>query len=491
MLDSSSLALVKPGREEIEHFGVSSQSLFSGDHLLQASAYSAGALRAQNEIESCSLPVSPVGDCVGAMFHLTQNQARSNFKRIWADSGEGPPFMTPSEMFFFRPERTRFLSHDMPKLGEMMPQQGTLMMTRSGSAGYPVLVNRTLVPFAISDDVIRILPDTVPIGYVYAFLASEYGQTLVTRDQYGATVKHIEPKHVAAIPMPLAPRMVQQQIHESILRAYRMRDKANSLLDDADEALHRHLELPRFDASQVDYIEPESNEGALPVPRAFTVSSAHLAGRLDASYHVPVVRSIHLRLLSALYPVVELSDIAVDILVAPRFKRIYVGREYGVPFLQGSHIPQLMPRDIHYISQTETKNLERWIIHAGWVLVTCSGTIGRVAVATNKQDGWAASQHILRIIPDVERTHAGYVAAFLMSPYGRHQLTSKIYGGVVDELTAEDTREVLIPDPPHGVRDEIGGLVMRAFEMRDVATELEKEAIADIEAMIRRPAVRR
>ena len=49
----------------------------------------------------------------------------------------------------------------------------------------------------------------------------------------------------------------------------------------------------------------------------------------------------------------------------------------------------------------------------------------------------------------------------------------------------------MIPDPQaHGVRDEIGGsLVVRAFEMRDLATELEEEAIADIEAMIRRPAV--
>ena len=93
------------------------------------------------------------------------------------------------------------------------------------------------------------------------------------------------------------------------------------------------------------------------------------------------------------------------------------------------------------------------------------------------------------VLREVALTHAGYVAAFLMNPYGRHQLTSKIYGGVVDELTAEDTREVLIPDPPHGVRDEIGGLVVRAFEMRDLATELEEEAIADIEAMIRRPAV--
>ncbi len=489
MPDPSTLSQALPEREEFEHFGVSSRSLFSGDRLLQASSYAAVALRARNEIESCGLPVSPVEDCVEAMFHLTQNQARSNFKRIWADKGEGPPFMTPSEMFFFRPEKTRFLSHEMPKLSEMMPHQGTIMMTRSGTAGYPVLVNRTLSEFAISDDAIRVLPGTVPIGYVYAFLASEYGHALVTSDQYGATVKHIEPKHVAAIPMPLAPRMVRQRIHDTILRAYRTRDEANNLLDDADEALHRHLELPKFDASQVDYIGPGSNEGAFPVPRAFAVSSVNLVGRLDASYHVPVVRSVHRRLRSAVYPVVELGDISLDIVVAPRFKRVYVGREYGVPLLQGSHIPQLTPRDLQYISRTETKNLERWIIHEGWVLVTCSGTIGRVAMSTNRQDGWAASQHILRIIPDEARAHAGYMAAFLMNPYGRHQLTSKIYGGVVDELTAEDTKEVLIPDPPREVRDEIGDLVMRAFEMRDLANEVEEEAVAEIEAMIRRPEV--
>ena len=487
MTDPPIRALARLDQEEFEHFGVSARSLFSGDHLLQARSYAAGALRARTEIKSCGLPVSPLGDCVEAIFHLTQNQARSNFKRIWADEGEGPPFLTPSEMFFFRPERTRFLSRDMHKLGEMLPQQGTIMMTRSGTAGYPVLVSRTLAEFAISDDAIRILPDSVPIGYVYAFLASEYGQALVTSDQYGATVKHIEAKHVAAMPMPLAPGMVQQHIHNTILRAYRTRDEANSLLDDADEALHRHLELPSFDASRVEYLGPESNDAGLPVPRAFAVASVHLAGRFDASYHVPVVRSIHRRLRSARYPVVGLGDTSADIVVAPRFKRVYVAREYGVPLLQGSHIPQLAPRDLQYISRTETKNLDRWIIHAEWVLVTCSGTTGRVAVSTKGQDGWAASQHILRIIPDVARTHVGYVAAFLMNPYGRHQLTSKIYGGVVDELTAEDTRQVLIPNPPRDVRDEIGDLVVRAFEMRDLASKMEEEAVETIEAVIRRP----
>ena len=89
----------------------------------------------------------------------------------------------------------------------------------------------------------------------------------------------------------------------------------------------------------------------------------------------------------------------------------------------------------------------------------------------------------------MERTHSGYLAAFLMNPYGWHQLASKIYGGVVDELTAKDTREVLIPHPPRDVRDEIGDLVVRAFEMRDLAGRVEEEAVAEIEAMIQRPEV--
>ena len=193
---------------------------------------------------------------------------------------------------------------------------------------------------------------------MYAFLASKYGRALVTKDQYGATVKHIEAKHVASIPMPLAPRSVRERIDDSVQCGYRMRDEANGLLDQADEAFHRTLGLPSFDASQVDYIEPESNEESRPVPRAFGVPSVHLGGRLDASYHVPVVRSVQRRPRAGEHPVVQLGDISADVVVAPRFKRVYVRSEFGIPLLQGSHVPQLMPRDLQYIEVV----LVRWTV---------------------------------------------------------------------------------------------------------------------------------
>lgn len=71
-------------------------------------------------------------------------------------------------------------------------------------------------------------------------------------------------------------------------------------------------------------------------------------------------------------------------------------------------------------------------------------------------NGWAASEHILRMTPKEHCSHEGYIATFLMSPYGQHQLQSKIYGGVVDELTAEDTARVLIPELPYAEQEKIG-----------------------------------
>ncbi len=183
---------------------------------------------------------------------------------------------------------------------------------------------------------------------------------------------------------------------------------------------------------------------------------------------------------------VQLGQITADIIVTPRFKRIYVPKEYGIPFLQGSHLPQMRPYDLKYLSRTKQKGIERWIIRAGWVLVTCSGTIGRVGLVSSYMDKWAASQHLLRIIPDKEQGHPGYIAAFLMTPYGQHQLTAKIYGGVVDELTEEDTRAVWIPNAPLEIQREIGERVVKAFKLKDKASVVEECAIRKVEEILQK-----
>ncbi|MDW8036552.1 MAG: restriction endonuclease subunit S [Thermoguttaceae bacterium] len=461
--------------------------LYQGENRLDGGYYTAEANAAFRAVNDCGFEVQPLEKLTEPLWYP------GRFKRIYAKNPiDGTPFLTASEMLQFRPASTEFLANNTRAVDICRVQNGWILVTRSGTVGRCVIVGKRLAKFAITDDAIRVQVKNTPVGYLYAYLSSWIGQALISKDQYGSAIKHLEPHHLASVPVPLPPKDIQEEIHAKIMRAYALRDEANDLLDKADQLLHGELKLPVFDESLVRYlpapIAPRlpANRPEMPHPKAFSIRASELADRFDASFHVPIARTAVELLQNGKYKPVQLGSITAKIFIPTRFKRIYVAKQYGVPFLQGSHLPQMRPYDLKYLSRTEQRNLERWIIHKGWVLVTCSGTIGRVGMVSSYMDGWAASQHLLRIVPDHSKGHPGYLAAFLMTPYGQHQLTAKIYGGVVDELTEDDTRAVWIPDAPMEIQQKIGEQVVQAFEKKDEASAIEEAAIRRVESLLQK-----
>ena len=461
--------------------------VYQGENRLDGGYYTAKANAALRAVNDCGFEIQSLEKLTEPLYYP------GRFKRVYAKNPEnGTPFLTASEMLHFRPTSAEYFANNTSAAEICRVQQGWILITRSGTVGRCVIVGKRLATFAITDDAIRVRAKNVPCGYLYAYLSSWIGQALISKDQYGSAIKHLEPHHLAGVPVPLLPEEIQAEIHAKIMQAYALRDKANALLDEADELLHEKLCLPRFDESLVPYLPlPQTprlpaNRPEMPHPKAFSVKVSEIEDRFDASFHVPVAKTAINLLHKSKYVSVQLGQITADIIVAPRFKRIYVPKEYGIPFLQGSHLPQMRPYDLKYLSRTKQKGIERWIIRAGWVLVTCSGTIGRVGLVSSYMDKWAASQHLLRIIPNKEQGHPGYIAAFLMTPYGQHQLTAKIYGGVVDELTEEDTRAVWIPNAPLEIQGEIGERVVKAFELKDEASAVEERTICKVEEMLQK-----
>ncbi len=459
--------------------------LYQGENRLDGGYYTAEANAAFRAVNDCGFAIRELEKLTEPLWYP------GRFKRIYAKNpADGTPFLTASEMLQFRPTSTDFLANNTSAVDICSVKNGWILVTRSGTVGRCVIVGKRLARFAITDDAIRVQAKDVPVGYLYAYLSSWMGQVLISKDQYGSAIKHLEPHHLASVPVPLPPADIQAEIHAEIMRAYALRDEANDLLDEADRLLHEKLGLLVFDESLVPYLpapaapRQPANRPEMPHPKAFSVMASELAERFDASFHVPIARTAVKLLYKGNYAPVRLGDITADIIVAPRFKRIYVPKEYGVPFLQGSHLPQMRPYDLKYLSRTQQKNLEQWIIRKGWVLITCSGTIGRIGLVSSYMDKWAASQHLLRIVPDLSKGHPGYLAAFLMSPYGQHQLTAKIYGGVVDELTEDDTRAVWIPNPPMEIQQEIGERVIQAFEKKDEASAIEEATIRKVERLL-------
>ena len=210
--------------------------------------------------------------------------------------------------------------------------------------------------------------------------------------------------------------------------------------------------------------------------------------RLDGGYYNAETIQAH-RLMSASgLTLKRLKEVTERIFLPPRFKRVYVDEEHGVPFLQGTHLVHFRPTDLKFLSRSAHKNVSVWTIESGWILVTRSGTIGRAAIALQQWDGWAASEHIIRVVPlDDGPCPAGYIYAWLSSPLGQAQFNG-IYGAVVDELTPEHVENILIPVPETEEQLEIvksiNKLALEAVATKERALELDEAATNTVGGLI-------
>lgn len=158
-----------------------------------------------------------------------------------------------------------------------------------------------------------------------------------------------------------------------------------------------------------------------------------------------------------------------------RFKRIYVSPEHGVPFLTSSEIISLNPRFAGYLSRKLTRNLDKLYIKKWDVLISCSGTIGNIALASEMLAGKALSQDSIRLRAKDADT-AGFIAAFLRGRYGRPQVTGSTYGSVIPHIEPDHLERVLIPDLQPIRRIDVGRLMCKAGELRDEANQLLDQA---------------
>ena len=349
-------------------------------------------------------------------------------------------------------------------------------MTCSGTVGKVSYVSETLKDKVFSHDLLRIdCKNPNDAGYVYAYLKSRIGNQILCTNRYGAVITHIEPEHLAAIPIPNAPAMLKSRIHYLIERSYALRDASNDLIDEATALLAEALNLP-----PMDDIVPKLYEKDAEVD-AFSVPLRRLAGHLEASYHVPVVDAVMECLEQNAAEVTTIGDprISREVILPGRFKRVYVDEGHGRGFIGGKQLYELDPANKKYLSNVHhgsriSKQLE---LHENMTLVTCSGTIGKVTLVPKHWENWAANQHIIRIVPTSDDM-AGYLYIFLASDYAQPLIRRFTYGSVVDEIDDHHVRRIAVPLlKDRAAQKKINDLAMAANAKRYEAYCLEQDAL--------------
>jgi type I restriction enzyme S subunit len=187
-------------------------------------------------------------------------------------------------------------------------------------------------------------------------------------------------------------------------------------------------------------------------------------------------------------PIIGEEGLATRAHNATRFSRVYVGEERGVPFLSSSDIIGLRPERGNFLSRKQTPKLEQLLIAPWTVLVSRSGTIGNVSLASPRMEGWALSEDAIRIETG-ERDTAGYIAAFLRSRWGRSQLVGLTYGSVIQHIEPHHLGSVWVPELPAIKRIAIGRNFVDAALKRDLANEKLDEADARLVAALNLPSL--
>lgn len=233
-------------RRDMKNISVTTtlENLLDGDSRLDAPFYASDVFQAKqilSDYEAKGNDVYTIEDLSDKTFNPPP------IKRVFTDNTAiGTPYMLPQEMYSFYWEPRKFVLADkMNKIEDWFLKEDWVILSQSGTVGKPYFATKEDEKNVLSQNAIRIPPkDSFRGGYIYAYLSTWVGQTLLKKDKFGITVKHIRPHHVDAVPIPMLSDAKQKKISDKIKRAFELRKEAIALITEAKKAIYKELNCP-------------------------------------------------------------------------------------------------------------------------------------------------------------------------------------------------------------------------------------------------------
>ena len=470
-LEKELIEVVEVPKDDINWSTVSLSDVLNKGKRLEASVFDVESKHIRDVLKNGKYPLVQLEGKDGL---IEESFYPGRFKRIYCEKEDGIAFYLPSQMTDIYPEPTKWISKlTNVSIDDLKLKNNTLLLTRSGTVGNVTIVSKTLENKVFSDDVIRTsFKNEEDLGYVYAFLKSEYGSNILKTNSYGSVITHIEPEHFKEMLIPDAPYSLKKKIHDLIIQSYSNRDESNKLIDEATKIMIDELELP-----PIEELKKEAFSYSKDI-NSFSTKLSNINGRLEGNYHLPLVEVIEKYSIKNADLIKLNNEAIVDkIILAGVFKRNYVQKGHGYPFLGGKEITQLCPETDKYLSKiTHKKRYDKELkVKENWILVTDRGTIGKTVLVPKQMDGMAVSQNVLKIVP---KMYSGYLFCFLNSEYGQLLIKRQSYGSVVNMIDDICMGNIKIPMLSNKDKlSEIDNMVLESNKLRYIAYKKEQEAI--------------
>jgi len=456
-------------------FSVFASEIGSGATRLEAAFYGSEGYRAVQSLHGAGFQLDALGSMAVVDWH-------GPFGRVYVDGpANGVPFFSSADMLEAKLVADRWISRrHTNRLERLLVHDGQLLVSCSGTIGNVALCTSDYNGVAVSQHAIRVTPrQHASLGLLYCSLVSEAGQFLLKRSKSGSVIDSLYAEDVEAVPVPLLPKALREELDRLIADTKHLRARANAILEEIEQDVQRSCFLPDLlSLRPKNLIASECHADVFSSQFSERLSSDTHFGeyRLDASYHNPLAVALRRHILG-MDGGTELGELIYEVRNSGLRKRVYVDdRALGMPLLGGKQLMQTRPHDVKLLSRALTRNLANEVVQTGWTLISSGGTLGRVLFVHRNLEGSTVSQDVMRVLPDPRKVYPGFVYAFLASPYGQIQIRQRGYGSVIPRLRDFQFNSIAIRLPKDR-GEAIHHKVVDAFDARADAGAKEDAAL--------------
>jgi len=353
------------------------------------------------------------------------------------------------------------------------------LITRSGTVGRIAFARPDMHGMACTEDVLRVVPDEdkIPAGFLFAYLSSRFGIPIVVGGTYGSIIQHIEPIHIADLPVPRFGDRVEKEADEKVVEAATLCSEYQDQIRAATQKLFESVGLK-------DITSGTWHKGAPDVGFVRQINSA--ASLRALNFNPRFVQLCDSLRAHSWRPLGELC-MGGTLHRGGRFKRIDADPQYSFRLIGQKEIFWLRPEGRWIARKSVGADV---LVTPGTTLVAARGTFGESELYCRAEFVWgqdverAYSEDFLRVVADESVVPPGCLFAFMRSETAFRMLRSVSMGTKLQDHHPEFLNALPVPYPDKRTREEIHGLVVNAYEKRHRSVELEDQAVALVERAI-------
>ena len=190
-------------------------------------------------------------------FYCSSIYTTGRGRRVYTRPDHGVPFLSNSDMTTQDPlmscnYMSRKYGYDEPSL----LKGGMILTGRVGAIGQTAFVPKYWEKHSMmgSDNIIRIVVnEQYKNGFIYAYLASKYGNFSFWKHATGGVQPFITDKMVAELPIPDMSVAFQQEVDDLIQESAKVREEAADMLERAKRILKEKAGLEDLKPEDYDY----------------------------------------------------------------------------------------------------------------------------------------------------------------------------------------------------------------------------------------------